>query len=192
MPTRKTRNRWYRDEQVGGLAMIHGKASSGIACRDYDDPTAYERWTADHPQLAAILPTSISHRGPKVYFLTNTEIYRLLPNGELIGNSKHYSCIPPTIHPATGQPYTWLVQFVAMPPMLDPVEAGFIIPAELERIQPVELERFSHPKSICKVESGHSNKEVQGGGGFFGGVEGERDELERAIQNSIPSGRAAQ
>jgi hypothetical protein len=130
-PSRSTATRWYRRADIGGLAVIHGRASYGLACRDFDEPGAYDRWASAHKSLAVSLPTSVSHRGPKVYFITVDELYRKLSDGELIGDSKHYSCLPPTIHPTTNKPYEWVVPFVTLPPILDPVEAGFL-PAELE------------------------------------------------------------
>jgi hypothetical protein len=174
-PSPRTLRRWFRQPGVSGLAVIHGSASSDLACRDYDVKESYDRWTADHPRLAKTLPTSISARGAKVYFRMESEMYRRLPDGELIGDRRHYSIVPPSIHPS-GTSYTWAVPFITLPPYLDPVEVGLVPPAELEH--------NDYPFSIRIGESGHRDKE-----GLRDGVYGcGTDEIEMAIRNSLPTG----
>jgi hypothetical protein len=179
-PDRRTLGRWHGRDDVGGLAVVHGSASCGLACRDYDDPAAYDRWADAHPGLASSLPTSLSARGPKVYFRLDGELYRRLPGGELIGDHKHYSCVPPTIHPATGMPYRWVIPFAGLPPVLDPVEAGFI---------PAELEQYPPPSSISNVRTLTQTLVGSGRADFLGG-EGEQllGEIGGVIRDTLPTG----
>jgi hypothetical protein len=179
-PTWRTRRRWFDRKDVGGLAVIHGAASAGLACRDFDRRDAYDRWATAHPRLAASLPTSISCRGPKVYFRIATESYRKLPDGELIGSAKHYSCLPPTIHPKTRIPYQWAIPLLSLPPVIDPIEAGLI---------PVELEQNRYPLDISNIRSWTQQLGVSRGRGVWEGEEGGLgEEIEGVIGRTLPTG----
>jgi hypothetical protein len=180
-PCRPTLRRWSCDDRLGGLAVIHGAASGGLACRDYDIPQAYHRWAEAHPSLARTLPTSLSRRGAKVYFRTEQETYRKnLGDGELIGDRKHYSCVPPTVHPVTGKPYEWSVPLLALPPILDPIEVGFA-PAQLQQtnLSHIDANSTIGTQQYCGCSS------LSLGEGVLGELGGE---IERVVGQTQPAG----
>src|SRR5262245_50380028 len=62
-PGRPTLRRWFRRGDVTGIAAVLGRASRGLACRDYDREGAYQEWARRHPDLADSLPTVATARG---------------------------------------------------------------------------------------------------------------------------------
>uniref|UniRef100_UPI003F72B06B hypothetical protein n=1 Tax=Gemmata sp. TaxID=1914242 RepID=UPI003F72B06B len=67
-------------------------------------------------------------RKPYVYTRHATEVYAKLPDGEVIGNNKHYVVCPPSAHPS-GIVYRWLngpPLGVSEFPRIDPEAAGFL------------------------------------------------------------------
>ena len=102
--------------------------------------TAYEDWVANHPDLAASLPTVETRRGRHIYCRTEShhisEIRARLGkpdgtgainclDGELRAGVGCYSVVPPSKHPS-GAAYRWLNPLVELP-TLNLVESGFII-----------------------------------------------------------------
>src|SRR4051812_21655582 len=67
-PSRKQRGGLFGLPGITGLAVILGEVSGGLRARDFDRAGSYQRWAADHPELALSLPTSRTHRGYHVYF----------------------------------------------------------------------------------------------------------------------------
>lgn len=117
---------WFDKPKYPGIGVIFGKVSGGLASRDYDNPEAYRRWAADHPDLAATLPTVETGRGFHLYFRAASERFENCGDGEYRGNSGHYSVLPPTIHPS-GKPYRWMIPLPAGDlPLIDPVKIGFL------------------------------------------------------------------
>lgn len=110
-------------ERAGGVAVVLGAPSGGLAARDFDAPGAFEAWASREPALAAELPTVRTARGAHVYFRADgLDGVRSYSNGELrLGRC--YTLIPPSVHPG-GMPYEWLRRLDALPRMLDPFEAG--------------------------------------------------------------------
>jgi hypothetical protein len=98
------------------IAVVHGSVSGGLGCRDYDRQEDYHRWAAEHPNLAAILPTVVTARGSRVYFRTMPEnlffvdLRDVQPpeDGEYSASCRHYSVLPPSRHP-DGPIYRWVV-----------------------------------------------------------------------------------
>jgi hypothetical protein len=107
-PSRKVRQDWFKRRDVGGLAVIHGPVSGGLAVRDFDRRSAYQRWAQRHPDLARTLPTAETYRGRHVYFLLAHEVYLELEDGELRGDRGHYTLLPPSAHPE-GVYYRWVI-----------------------------------------------------------------------------------
>jgi Bifunctional DNA primase/polymerase, N-terminal len=113
------------ERQATGLAVILGPVSGGLACRDFDDAGAYHRWTAQHPDLAASVPTVKTARGFHVYF-RGLEGFQTLGDGEYRADAGHYCLLPPSRHP-DGPTYTWLKPIPdGNLPFLDPVQAGLL------------------------------------------------------------------
>jgi hypothetical protein len=107
------------------------------------------------------------------------EFYRKLDDGELIGSCKHYSCLPPTIHPETGRPYEWKIPLRKLPPVIDPVEAGLILP--------VELEQNKYPLDISNISRGTQQLGCVRGQGSLGGSGG-NPQIEEVIGRTLPTG----
>jgi hypothetical protein len=121
-----------------GLAVILGRASGGLACRDYDVAEAYYRWASAHPDLAKTLPTARTGReggGFHVYHLGIELLAPDLGDGEYRGSSKCYTALPPTVHPETGTVYEWLIPPDSAIPRVDPVAAGLLPAEELAKAQ---------------------------------------------------------
>jgi len=98
--------KWFscNDNQI---AVICGKVSGGLTCRDFDDMDSYEQWANKYPELAKMLPTVQTSRGRHIYFISDLGKIKKLGDGELRGNG--YCLLPPSIHPS-GSIYQWLIQ----------------------------------------------------------------------------------
>jgi hypothetical protein len=135
-PTEVELRDWFADRDDLGLAVIFGAVSEGLVCRDFDTKEAYQRWAADHPELAKTLPTVATARGYGVYFRTVpanlffVDLRELHPpeDGEYRGDSGHYCLLPPSRHPK-GPLYDWLVGLPAgdVPFIEDVVAAGLVL-----------------------------------------------------------------
>jgi hypothetical protein len=117
--------RWFAKADGRGVAVIFGAVSGDLACRDFDVMASYDRWAADHPELAKTLPTVTTARGRHVYFRSNQSGIKTLDDGELRGGG--YCLLPPSRHP-DGPLYQWLVPLPDGPlPFVDDVRAaGFL------------------------------------------------------------------
>ena len=92
---------------VTGMAVVLGKVSGDLYCRDFDFLEAYERWERSHPEFSRQLPTVRTRRGMHVYFKDRVgRKSRRYEDGELRGNGC-YSVIPPSEHPE-GCRYEWV------------------------------------------------------------------------------------
>jgi len=118
-------------------AVIFGAASGGLACRDFDEVDVYERWAAEYPDVAELLPTVRTHRGWHVYFTlegSTADLRRRLrksggnghinvEGGELRFDAGSYCLLPPAVHP-DGTEYAWVRDPFNRVPEIDPVETG--------------------------------------------------------------------
>jgi hypothetical protein len=93
---------------VTGIAIITGPVSGGLAIRDFDQPGAYDRWAQAHSDDAARLPTVRTSRGYHVYGRLDVEQYVQFDDGELRGDSGHYTITAPSLHP-DGTVYSWTI-----------------------------------------------------------------------------------
>jgi hypothetical protein len=107
-PGEKTLRRLFRRHDITGLAALTGRASGGLAVRDFDRAAAYEHWASRYPLLAAALPTVKTARGFHVYGQLDEDAYAELGDGELRADPGHYVLLPPSRHP-DGPAYAWRV-----------------------------------------------------------------------------------
>jgi hypothetical protein len=135
-PTEKQLRKWF-DGNHKNMAVVCGQVSGGLACRDFDDMAAYEKWTAEHPEYAKILPTVKTVRGMHVYFQGHVNGIKHLANGELRGSGS-YCLLPPSLHPDRIT-YEWHIPPNGQIPMVDPHSAGLAeFTEETEEIEDIE------------------------------------------------------
>ena len=174
-PTEAQLRRWFLNRTDRGLAVIHGAVSGGLVCRDFDVMESYDRWAREHPDLATTLPTVATARGRRVYFLA-AEHYAKLDDGELIGDSKHYSVLPPSPHP-DGPLYHWLIPLPDGPLVFidDLHGAGFL---------PADVTQKAQKAQKAQVVPG-SPRKSQVVGGCGGGAKKVAPHLDLAVQEAI-------
>jgi hypothetical protein len=118
-PDRSQLREMVREPGITGLALITGKASGGVGCRDFDCEDAYRRWAEDHARDARRLPTVKTARGYHVYGRLDEEQYIDFGDGELRADSGHFVLLPPSLHP-DGVVYQWTVTLGKTLPPLPP------------------------------------------------------------------------
>ena len=69
-PTEAQVRKWFVKGQHG-IGIICGAVSGSLTVIDFDEAELYQRWKADHPDLAAALPTVQTGRGFHVYAVTD-------------------------------------------------------------------------------------------------------------------------
>jgi hypothetical protein len=187
--------KWFGNGREVGLAVVFGPVSGGLVCRDFDTMAGYQRWAADHPGLAATLPTVATARGRHVYFRVGPDdlVFADLGDGEYRGDNGHYCLLPPSLHPE-GPEYTWLVPLPDGPmPFIEDVRAvGLLLPS------PCYTESAAYPcnelaeeavssVSLCVKEENEEavSSVYQGVAGREKGVE---DRIGRMIRGCLPTG----
>jgi len=127
-PDERQLRKWFASNHRN-IAVVLGKISGGLVCRDFDVMSAYNCWAISHPHLAATLPTVWTPRGRHVYFESHLGKTQNLCDGE-IRRSGCYCLLPPSIHP-DGPAYYWLIHPTAENLIhLDNLEgAGFLSPS---------------------------------------------------------------
>jgi len=117
-----------RQPDVGGVAVVLGKVSGQLMCRDFDRLDAYDNWAQAYPDLARALPTAITGRGRHVYgrlagngYGTSLSV-QTLSDGELRVEGA-YAILPPSEHVGGGL-YAWHGAF-AVPSLLELHKFGF-------------------------------------------------------------------
>lgn len=122
-PTMEKLEAMFNDRRATGIAVVSGTVSGNLAIRDFDKPDSYERWAADHPDLASILPTSKTQRGYHVFSrMDDYHQTKTFDDGELRGDGS-YVLLPPSMHPSGGL-YEWLVEPVREIPLVQPSVFG--------------------------------------------------------------------
>ena len=98
LPTEDDLRLWFDGRDDLGLAVILGAVSGGLVCRDFDTMESYDRWAADHPDLASLLPTVATARARHVYCRAPPayHVFRDLGDGEFRGAIGHYCVLPPS------------------------------------------------------------------------------------------------
>jgi hypothetical protein len=137
--------------KVNGLAVIAGAVSDGLVVRDFDEEEDYVHWSGGHRSLAKTLPTVETKRGLHVYF-RGPSGFAELANGEYRGDSKHFSVLPPSLHPS-GITYCWTnAPKESIPRVDDPWDAG-LLPANVK----LKLKRSgSQDSRVYTTHSYHS------------------------------------
>jgi hypothetical protein len=110
-PTDREISKMFALDGVAGIGVVAGRVSGGdghsLVVRDFDTLAGYQRWRDANPALARDAPTVLTRRGRHVYVRVPGFVrWRKLPAGELIADSSHYACAPPTRHPS-GVTYRW-------------------------------------------------------------------------------------
>lgn len=98
-----------------GIGVVCGQVSNGLAVLDFDTFEAYGRWTKANPDLATSLPSARSGRGFHIFFRSVDYLpsgqFRLIGETEPVGDilsEKKLCILPPTLHPKSGRPRTWV------------------------------------------------------------------------------------
>jgi hypothetical protein len=154
--------KWFATDE-NNLAVVLGKVSGDLCCRDFDSVDEYELWKYAHPDLAARLPTVKTARGFHVYFTHGLESIKHVRNGELRGYGG-YCLLPPSIHPS-GSAYQWDIPPTDSIPLLDPFENGLAAfteeTEETEEIEETEVINmhifdYSHLDTTTKTAVDHA------------------------------------
>jgi len=124
---------WFGDGGPKSLAVVLGEVSGNLVCRDFDQMPSYERWAAEHPELARTLPTVETGRGRHVYATVDIGQIRAaspsggsiieLGDGELRGGG--YCLVPRSKHP-NGRIYRWIVPLNGQLSTVDLDSSGFL------------------------------------------------------------------
>jgi hypothetical protein len=177
-PAEQTVRGWFTSPDVTGVAVILGRASGGLACRDFDTFEGHQDWARYHPDLAAQLPTVQTVRGVHVYFLAAEEGFKDFGDGEYRGDCGHYCLVPPSRHPS-GLIYSWTNPPPDTLPLLDPVAAGLLSPnsAAQRGGAPAPHPPQHLPHVLCSPELSALSV-LRGGGG----------EVEAIIRRTLPTG----
>ncbi len=148
------------------IAVMMGPVSGGLCCRDFDTCGEYERWKAEHPDLAATLPTTKTFRGYQVFYhgtlegRIDIEGEGSVHLGELRG-SGHYCMLPPSVHPE-GPIYEWIVKPTPGSLLLvDPVLAGLLPNGELVTEQPENAETPEQTEHTEQTEAMEWGQDVE-------------------------------
>ncbi len=194
-PERDLLPKWFGGWKLcGGIAVILGRASGGLACRDFDDLPSYERWAEAHPDLAAALPTAKTRRGRHVYFRAKSDQFTNCGEGEYRGDQRHYTVLPPSIHHSGTVAYEWLIPPPPgkLPLISDPVAAGLMPPPVPTRTKADR--HLGSEKGKDSERMGHSRlceqRGSRGSGRFpdLTGLDPEGSEIDRAIVDTLPTG----
>lgn len=131
-PTRRQVEAMFKGDDYTGLALI---LKDGYCCRDFDSESDYHVWAADYPKAAKALPTFRTGRGYQVLIHDpGAEFIDMGEQGELRAGGKHYSVLPPSMHPEVGRRYEWVVQIGEEIPSANAPQLG-LIPPEFEQRQ---------------------------------------------------------
>jgi hypothetical protein len=101
---------WFNSPNVTGLALIAGEVSGGLAIRDFDTKSSYERWAQAYPALSKELGTVRTFKGFHVYCRSDLQKNKKYSDGEFRGSG--YTLAPHSLH-ASGQRYEWII---SLPP----------------------------------------------------------------------------
>src|SRR5262249_1652377 len=98
-PDSETLRKLFSQDGITGLAVITGAVSGGLAIRDFDDSDAYITWAAANQADARRPPTVKPPRGYPLYGRLEKKTSADFGDGELGGDTRHYTLLPPSLHP---------------------------------------------------------------------------------------------
>lgn len=169
-PEREQVRKWFGNGHPQNMAVVLGRVSGGLCCRDFDVAESYTAWAKAHPKLADRLPTVKTAKGYHVYFRADQDRIKHLGDGELRGGGG-YCMLPPSVHP-DGPIYEWIIRPTAENlPVLDPVLAGFVSNGGLVTEQTENTEKPEQTETTEHTEA----------------MEGEEG-VEEAIRETLPRG----
>ena len=117
--------KWFDARNLDGLAVILGRVSGGLYCRDFDVAADYQAWAAAQSDWAGRLPTVRTARGFHVYALGEAVPSRKVERGELRSEGQ-YCLLPPSVHPS-GVRYEWQVPLPSGElPCVEPGSCGLL------------------------------------------------------------------
>ena len=146
-PTTGELRKWFAARNLDGVAVILGRASGGLYCRDFDVASDYHAWAASQPELAARLPTVRTARGFHVYSVGEAVPSRKVERGELRSDGL-YCLLPPSVHPS-GVRYERLVPLPdGELPCVDPKTCGL-----LGVVAGIDRERECRPRCLSVSNS---------------------------------------
>ena len=119
--TVKNLEEWFGEKKYRNMAVIVGKVSGGLTIIDFDRPDLYDRWKADHPDLAKTLPTVQTSRGFHVYCCSDLDKSESFDKIDLLA-AKKYALLPPSKHP-DGE-YKWTIPLNGALHRCDPLDWG--------------------------------------------------------------------
>lgn len=126
--TRERIQQGFSNPKVTGIAVIFGKVSGGLACRDFDTEEGYYAWKEKNPLLAKEIPTAKTRRGFHIYFYGPSGYMEYNEEeglGEYRGKSGQYCLLPPSLHEEGGS-YKWIIEISRKNlKVLDPEIVGF-------------------------------------------------------------------
>lgn len=147
--------RWFSPGKYENLAVVFGKVSRGLTCRDFDTMGEYDLWASRQTKLAQQLPTVRTANGTHVYFRGHYQTIMRIANGELRG-SGGYCLLPPSVHP-DGSIYQWINPLQNGNLLaITPEEAGFISETPLmkhvtESTETTEQTEHTEDIGVCKI-----------------------------------------
>lgn len=173
-----------RRPKAGGVGLLLGAVSDGLACRDFDTHEGYQHWAGEHESLAKILPSVRTRRGAHVYFTLSEPIEGvcirpgLNPDGEL-KLSRSYAVAPPT--QINDHTYEWFVSLKGTPPAIDPVGAGLITHSQLYTVNSVNSDNTVNTVNSSRGRGQHSADPAAAG-------DHPETEIEQWISATLPRG----
>lgn len=102
-------------EQSHQLAVVTGSVSDELVILDFDSDTGYESFAAEHPVIRSLPRIRTGSGKHHVWFRTpapvRASVERSPDGGRVeVRAGKHYTLVPPSIHPDTGQAYVWEIE----------------------------------------------------------------------------------
>lgn len=88
---------WFAKNQSLNIAVVLGRISGDLACRDFDCTEDYQQWATSHPNLANFLATVKTPNGYHVYFVSEGDCktkYLKNQNGKPVGELRRWLLLP--------------------------------------------------------------------------------------------------
>ncbi len=142
---------------VDAIAVINGPISNDLSILDFDDLKYHDTWkSGNYLKLPDTCPIATTGKGLHIYF-RGPSYFKKYEYGEYRGDSRHYSIVPPSMHPS-GRLYEWLVfPSDEIPYLSKPVDYGLGISDLLGRVPTNrEVNTTKNSKTTGKVNTSSS------------------------------------